>query len=54
MVTSTKNKEKRKRKEEKFLDLCKEGDLKTIKILLAEDPSLINCKNFLGKFRIKC
>ena len=40
--------------EKKFLDLCKEGDLKTVKTLLAEDPSLINCEDYIGKFRIKC
>ena len=34
---------------EKFLDLCEEGDLETVKTLLAEDPSLINCKDHDGK-----
>ena len=30
---------------EKFLDLCKEGDIESVKTLLAEDPSLINIKD---------
>ena len=38
----------------KFLELCKEGDIETVKTLLAEDPSLINCRDWRGKFRIKC
>ena len=36
---------KREKKVDKFLQLCLEGDLETIKNLHAEDPSLINCKD---------
>ena len=35
----------RMREEEKFLELCRKGDLETVKTLLADDPSLINCKD---------
>ena len=42
--------EKRRKKEEKkFLDLCYEGDVESVKTLLAEDPSLINSKDGFGK-----
>ena len=34
-----------KASQKKFLDLCEEGDLETIKTMIAEDPSLINCKD---------
>ena len=30
---------------EKFLELCVEGDLAIVKTMLAEDPSLISCKD---------
>ena len=46
---ATKDKEERRMKEWKFLDLCSEGDLETVKNLLAEDPSLISCKDDYGK-----
>ena len=42
-------KEERERKEKKFLDLCKEGNIESVKTLLAEDPSLINSKDDDGK-----
>ena len=29
----------------KFLKLCDKGDLETVKTMLAEDPSLISCKD---------
>ena len=37
--------ERREEEEEKFLKLCEEGDLETVKTMLAEDPSLISCKD---------
>ena len=38
--------EMRRQKEEiKFLDLCKEGGVESMKTLLVEDPSLINSKD---------
>ena len=30
---------------EKFLDLCYEGDLDGVNLLLSEDPTLITCKD---------
>ena len=43
---ATGDKERRRMEEEmKFLDLCSEGDLDAVKTLLAEDPSLISCKD---------
>ena len=33
----------------KFLGLCKEGDLETVKTMLAEDPSLSSCEDGWGK-----
>jgi hypothetical protein len=42
-------KEERRMKEDKFFDLCKEGDVESVKTLLAEDPSLINSKDDAGK-----
>ena len=43
----------RRKEEKKFLDLCGEGDLETVKTLLAEDPSLISCKDpVYGKFKM--
>ena len=38
-------KEKRRMEEEKFLELCEEGDVETVKTMLAENPSLISCKD---------
>ena len=35
--------------EKEFLDLCKKGDVESVKTLLAEDPSLINSKDWSGK-----
>ena len=45
------SKEERRRKEENFLDLCREEDLESVKTLLAEDPSLINIKDKKGNFK---
>ena len=42
-------KKERERKEDKFLNLCEEGDVESVKALLAEDPSLINSKDEYGK-----
>ena len=42
-------KEERERKEKKFLELCGEGDVESMKALLAEDPSLINSIDAYGK-----
>ena len=42
-------KQRRKEEESKFFDLCKEGDVESVKALLAEDPSLINSKDEYGK-----
>ena len=43
LIMSTKlEEERRKEEEKKFLDLCSEGDLESVKTFLAEDPSLIN------------
>ena len=44
----------RRKEEEKFLEFCEKGVLETVTILLTEDPSLINCEDYFGKFRIKC
>ena len=50
-----KEEEKRKEEETKFLDLCgEEGDVESVKALLAEDPSLINCKDWMGKSYMQC
>ena len=47
---ATKEEEERRKEEEtKFLNLCKEGDVESVKILLAEDPSFINSKDDDGK-----
>ena len=35
--------------EEEFLRLCREGDVESVKTLLAKDPSLINSKAKSGK-----
>ena len=40
---------KRTKKEEEFLDLCREEDVESVKALVAEDPSLINSKYDDGK-----
>ena len=38
---------------EKFLELSRGGDLETVKTMLAEDPSLISCKDpYDGKFKM--
>ena len=52
LTLATKEEEERRRKEEekRFLDLYKEGDLKSLKTLLAKDPSLINSKDYRGKY----
>ena len=42
-------KEERRKKEKKFLNLCREGDVESVKTLLAEDTSLINSKDYDGK-----
>ena len=42
--------EERREKEEKFLDLCSEGDLESVITLLAEDPSFIHCEEEDGEF----
>ena len=49
---ATKEEEERRKEEEtKFFDLCKEGDVESVKALVAEDPSLINSKEkYTGKF----
>ena len=41
---AAKEEEEKKKKEEerKFLNLCRSGDVESVKALLAEDPSLIN------------
>ena len=48
---ATKEEEERRKKEEtKFLNLCGiDGDVESMKALLAEDPSLINSKDRIGK-----
>ena len=50
LVLTKASKEERRRKEENFLDLCREEDLESVKTLLAEDPSLINIKDKKGNF----
>ena len=40
---------RRKEVETKFFNLCEEGDVETVKTLLAEDPSLSNSKGRYGK-----
>ena len=48
---ATREKDERREEEvKKFLKLCEEGDLESIKTLLAEDPALISCKDRYGKF----
>ena len=47
------SKEERRRNESKFLDLCREEDLESVKTLLAEDPSLINIKDEQGNLKCK-
>ena len=47
----TKKEKRRREKEEKFLELCRKGDVESVKTLLAKDPSLINSKNRWGKFQ---
>ena len=37
------------KEERQFLELCRRGDVETVKTLLAKDPSLINSKDILGK-----
>ena len=37
--------ERRKEEERKFLNLCLEGDIESVKALLVEDHSLINSKD---------
>ena len=37
------------KQEEEFLNLCEEGDVESVKTLLAKDPSLINSENEYGK-----
>ena len=37
------------KQEEDFLDLCGEGDVESVKTMLAEDPSLIYSSNVYGK-----
>ena len=36
-----------------FLYLCGKGDVEAVKTMLAEDPSLINCKDWRGKVQIQ-
>ena len=45
LIMATKEEEERRKEEIEFLDLCKKGDLESVKTLLAEDPSLINSKD---------
>ena len=46
----TKEEEERREEEEiKFLVLCGNGDVESVKTLLAKDPSLINSKDDYGK-----
>ena len=49
MATS---KEERREKEKNLLDFCSEGDLESVKTLLAEDPSLINSEDENGEFKM--
>ena len=46
---ATKEEERRKEEKKKFFNLCKEGDVESVKTLLAEDPSLNNSKDWSGK-----
>ena len=47
----TKEEEERRKEEEiKFLHLCRDGEVESVKTLLAKDPSLINRKDNDGKF----
>ena len=39
------------KQEQKFFDLCREGDVESVKTLLAKDPSLINSKENWSKFQ---
>ena len=44
-MATKEEKQRRKEEEKEFLNLCKEGDVESVKILLAEDPSLANSKD---------
>ena len=35
--------------ERQFVDICKKGDVESVKTLLSEDPSLIYSSNVYGK-----
>ena len=35
---------------DKFLDLCKDGDLEGVAQLLRQDPTLIKYRNNIGKY----
>ena len=51
---ATRDKEEMRMEEEnKFLELCKEGDLESVKTMLAEDPSLINSEDEYGKLEMQ-
>ena len=52
MATKEEDERRRKLKEKGFLDHCSEGDLESVKALLAEDPSLINNEDEDGKFQM--
>ena len=40
------------KQEQEFLDLCRKGDVESVKTLLAKDPSLINSKDGFGNINI--
>ena len=52
-MATKKEEERRKEVEKEFLNLCKyghkEGNIESVKALLAEDPSLVNSKDYNGK-----
>ena len=37
------------KQEEKFLELCRRGDVESVKTLLTKDPSLINSKDIWNR-----
>ena len=48
---STKQEKRRRAKEEiQFFELCKKGNVESVKTLLAKDPSLINSKDILQRY----
>ena len=50
MACKEESERQREEEEKKFLNLCREGDLESVKTFLDMDPSLLNSKDEDGKF----